>query len=162
MTVRLASAAPTAAPTLDDTTACYVAATQPGFTLLRAAAVRLSGCLLLVATDTGSGDQRQVLLGSVRENFAEADDLLGPVSAPDRALHHHHHIKTALALFKRAEACARRLDGLHQDNEVKLGLDLLSAAWRQLQFAADTLPGFEIINLGESCCAFCQPRPAVP
>ena len=138
---------------LDDATAAYVCALQPAFDLLRQAVGQLAGLLVLnVAGARNAGEHPMLDLACAAE--AEARDVILAVSAslPPQATHYHRHILSANRLLTEALASAKR--DLHRadDRAVDTILVSLRRAYRELQYAAFALPGFEIVALSQGCC----------
>jgi hypothetical protein len=139
---------------LDDATAAYILATRNPFDLLRSSAAQLAG--LMVLTAAGARDVvAHPMLERALEAQAEADDAIGSFAGriPARAKHHRHHVLRANGALASALQAARtgafRGDAAVMDSI----LTPLQAAYRELQWAAFALPGFEIVALSQGCCA---------
>jgi hypothetical protein len=141
--------------TLDDATIAYVLATRAHFDGLRQAASQLAGLLVLAASGARSVTQEHAMLEAARQAYAEAADGLASVAAPARARHHHHHMSQAAAVIEIAlrEAGASMHDYAAGRRDVDAALAPLKAGYRHLQWAASALPGFELIDFQNACCA---------
>ena len=137
---------------LDDATVGYVLRARMPFDLLRQAAGQLAGLLVLAAAG-GSSAQAHPMLGLAEGCVSEALDGLRGVMPPDAAVHHHHHLRGAAVAIGAALANAR--ERLHRRDDASMDAILvpLRAGFLHLQWAADALPGFEIVAFGQGCCA---------
>lgn len=136
---------------LDDATITYVMAARLAFDGLRKAEGQLAGVLVLAAAGGRSAAGHPVL-ALARDVWREAADQIGTLPRPPRARHHYHHLRRAAACVGRALAAARRLTG-RNPAVVDAILEPLRAAHQELQYAAASLPGFEIVAFQQGCCA---------
>lgn len=140
---------------LDDMTTAYVLSMREPFDLLRQAISQLAGLMVMVAAGA-KGAAHQPMLDRAIEAGAEADEVIRSASPPRRAEHHHRHMLRA----NRALAAALKASGRGlfrpDDEELDAIIVPLRAAHSELQHAAGALPGFETVDLSQSCCA----RPA--
>ena len=148
-------AADALAGALDDDTVGYVMATRSDFDALKRAAGQLAGLLVLAAVGAKSITQEHAMLDAARAAHAEAVDRLAAARVPRRAVHHHHHLTLAAATIGMAldRAAARMDDYAAGRREVDAALEPLKRGYRELQGAAGTLPGFEIVSFEQACCA---------
>lgn len=135
---------------LDDATVTYVLETRPAFDMLRQCLGQLGGLLLLASVGSRSKPDDS-LLGLARNLHAEAGAALRSARVPERACHHHHHLTKALAALDEALRAAGR--NLHRHEEMDTILRPLRAGYREMQWAAAALPGFDMVALDQSCCA---------
>ena len=139
----------TGAGDLDQATARYVVVAEPVFVTLRQVLVQAAGHALVDALAIEGRHLQDTPLTAARESLAEAMDALRAAPVSPRAAHYHHHLTAA----------ARTLDGvLTQSRTARQGRkaamsQALGEAERQLRTAARLLPGFEMVAIGEACCA---------
>ncbi len=141
-------------PELDDATAAYVLAMRNPFELLRRAAAQLAGLMVLVASGARNVAAHPMLDLAI-EAQAEADDLVRSerVSVPEHARHHRLHLRRANRALAEALAAARQHVSRKDPAAVEEIMAPLHVAYRELQWAAFALPGFEIVALSQGCCA---------
>ena len=134
---------------LDQATARYVVVAEPVFATLRQVLLQATGQALVEALAIEGRNLQDAPLISAREALAEAMDALRAAPVSPRAAHYHHHLMAA----------ADTLEGvLSQSRTPRQGRrgaisQALGQAERQLRTAARLLPGFEMVALGEACCA---------
>lgn len=137
-------------PRIDDATAGYILETRKCFEDLRQVAAQIAGVLVLAASGGNSARPDHPMLEAARELHAQALDQLRSVRPTQRAREHHHCLRQAahsLSDALAALAISKRLV------EIDPVLVPVRAAYAQLQHAADTLPGFEMVAFGKGCCA---------
>lgn len=137
---------------IDDATAAYVAAMRDPFERLRQAEAQLAGLLVLAAA-SGQAIAGHPMLDLASEAVTEATDGIRAVTAPEPAVHHHEHVLAAMRMLRLAVSAARRCLLRSDDAAVDAVLGPLRAGHRHLLWATAALPGFEIVALGEACCA---------
>ncbi len=138
---------------LDDATAAYVLMMRNPFELLRRAASQLAGLMVLVASGARHVAAHPMLDLAI-EAQAEADDMVRSENAavPERAQHHRLHLLRANRALAAALAAARQHVSRDEAAVDKI-VTPLHVAYRELQWAALALPGFEIVALSQGCCA---------
>lgn len=139
---------------LDDATVAYVTAARLAFDSLRQAAGQLAGILVLTATS------RRALCGhpilSVAQGLCkEAAESIRALSVSAAGRHHHRHLSRAAAYIERALAAASQPLRQEMTEDFDRVLHPLRAGYRELQWAAGALPGFEIVAFQQGCC--CHP-----
>ena len=141
--------------TFDDTTINYVLKTQPHFEDLRNALGQLAGMLVLAAAGSKTVTQDHPLFATARQTFARVSDGIRSVRPTARAVHHHQHLIAALAAM--GAALKRAQEDLHLSAMARERVDAvlvpLQSAHQQLRWATEALPGFEIVDLSQACCA---------
>lgn len=130
----------------------YVIAAQPRFDLLRQSAAQLAGLLVLAAAG-GRCDGGHPMLACAREAFGSASDATLGIVPPSGAKHHHHHMIAVVGNMKQAFAAMPAALASRDRTSVDAAYLPLSAAFRQLQQASRCLPGFEVVDFGQGCCA---------
>jgi len=86
------------------------------------------------------------MLRSAEQLFQEGADGVRRARATGRAQRHHGHLLHATALLDRALTAARA------DVAIDPILTPLRAAYTELEQAANSLPGFEMISFEHACC----------
>jgi hypothetical protein len=137
---------------LDDATTSYVVNTRVPFDLMRQANGQLAGLLVLAASG-GRSAQDHPMLHLAEECLREALDGIRGIRPPPQAEHHHLHLLEAARAIRLALRMAR--ERLHQRDDASMDaiMEPLRAGFRQLQWAAGALPGFEIVAFEQGCCA---------
>ncbi|MCX5520795.1 hypothetical protein OSH10_20345 [Kaistia defluvii] len=142
---------------LDDATLAYIEAAESCFEDLRQVAAQLAGLLLLAASGARSAGPHHPMLAVAADLFDSARDAtlrLTPRSSLAR--HHHRHLRIA------AENLAKTLDLLRvtpaDRQAVAAPTQRLTSAWQELGHASRALPGFDLVDFSQSCCA--EHRPA--
>ena len=137
---------------LDDATMSYVANTRVPFDLLRQATGQLAGLLVLAASGARSA-QDHPMLDLAEQCSRQALDGIRGVRPPPQAKHHHLHLLEAARATRLALRMAR--ERLHRRDDASMDaiMEPLRAGFRQLQWAAGALPGFEIVAFEQGCCA---------
>lgn len=130
----------------------YVLAAQGRFGGLRQCAAQMAGLLVLAAAG-GRTDPGHPMLELARNAHGAAADVTYGAKVPARAEHHHRHMAAAAkalsaALKAMPEALARR-----NEEAVDRAYGPLKAGFRELQNASRCLPGFEIVDFEQGCCA---------
>ena len=132
----------------------YIVACQPVHERLRGLLTQLAGLSLMTMLGREATFDRETPLRLVRASLSEAEEMLGGLPVPPRAAHHHHHVSAACRAISRAcdmVSC----DPITRNTEPakrELSRQLRSAA-DHLRFASGALPGFEMVDLTQSCCA---------
>jgi len=144
---------------LDERTIRYVLETRPQFEELRQAVGQLAGMLVLAAAGAKSVTQDHPLFATARETLTRAADGIRAARPSPRAVHHHRHLLGAIETLDIALQRAKADMHLHnlERERIEPVLAPLQAAYRHLAWAADALPGFEIVSFDQACCAPRQP-----
>jgi hypothetical protein len=137
---------------LDSATLAYVAAAEPCFADLRRVAAQLAGLLVLQASGARSAGPGHPMVAVAAELLAAScDAALSLVPRTERARHHHHHLLSA------AERLSDTLAGIRTTRveraDVTAPTQFLMTAWSELGHASRALPGFELVDFSEACCA---------
>ncbi|GGO76331.1 hypothetical protein GCM10011348_03280 [Marinobacterium nitratireducens] len=135
----------------NDRLRAYAEAMVPCFERTQESAARLAG-LLVEAEIVGNNcrfDNESLHLGLKARDQAVC--LLASVDASKADAHFHHHASLALERLCQAWAALEdRRQGLIAALDP---LPMLQAAWREMQAASRTLPGFDTVDFSNSCCA---------
>lgn len=142
---------------LDEATLGYVAAMREPFEQLRQAAGQIAGVLVLGVTG-GRGVAGHPMLELADTARRAAEDAVRSTSPPRRGAHHHRHLAEAARLVA-AALDAARLHLRADDAGTDAILVPLRAGFRELQWAAAALPGFEVVAFSQGCCARHQAAP---
>ncbi len=124
------------------------------FELLRRATAQLAGLMVLVASGARNVAAHPMLDLAI-EAHAEADELVSSADSavPERARHHLLHLLRANRALAEALSAARRNVSRDDPETIDKIMVPLRIAYRELQWAALALPGFEIVALSQGCCA---------
>jgi hypothetical protein len=136
---------------LADASLRYVLACQPLHERLRDAATQLGGLSLMVMLRRDGGVDRATPLRDLTAGLDATSDALAAIRVPAAAAHHAHHMIEATAALR---SVARLLAPGAADEAARAGISIaLRSATDHLRFAARALPGFEMVDLTQSCCA---------
>jgi hypothetical protein len=147
------------AETLDDRTIRYVLETRPHFEDLRHAIGQVAGMLVLATAGAKTVTPDHPLLATARATLERAGDSIDRARPSTRAIHHHRHLVAAVgALGIALDRAGENLNLVCIDHKrVDQALEPLLIAYRNLAWAAQALPGFELLNFDQACCAPQQP-----
>jgi hypothetical protein len=140
----MTEASPTEA--IDDSTAAYIAGVHRHFEDLRQASAQLAGLLVLASAGSKSVNPEHPLLKSAVELHRGAVDALRSARPTPRARRHHE------SLLQAAEALSQAL-AASKERDLDPMLIPLQAAHAHLQRAGELLPGFEMVDFKQGCCA---------
>ena len=145
--------------TLDDRTIRYVLDTRPHFEDLRHAVGQVAGMLVLAAAGSKTVTQDHPLFATARATLGRVSDGIAAAHPSGRALHHHRHLIAAVGGLGLALKQAREDLHLHGIDRARVDpvLRSLQTAYQNLAWAAQALPGFELISFDQACCAPQQP-----
>lgn len=128
----------------------YIADAREAYAGLRHCAGQLASLLLMDAIGAGGAIGDQPVLAAAEEELRAAQDSLRALAKPNTASAHADHLGQAARLF--AEALKRLRDG-----RLRVGadrdLEIMKAGWGEMHLAARSLPGFQTVSLGQTCCA---------
>jgi hypothetical protein len=142
---------PTLSPVLDDKTVAYVLEARGPFEGLRSAASQLAGLLVLVAIGSGTVQGNPMLEMAIGAHAKAADELKALTPTPKGA---HHHLHLCLAAERLGEALKTARHSRQLDEAVSDRIHgLLKHALEDLRWASRALPGFELVNFSQGCCA---------
>jgi len=139
----------------------YVVACQPLHERLRDAVIQLGGLSLMTMLRREGAFDRETPLRLVREALAGTGQALGGLPVPPSAAHHHHHMREACcAAGRAADLIADQRLGRDAETANRDLSRELRAATDHLRHASRALPGFEMVDLAQSCCAAHAAAPA--
>lgn len=141
-----------ASENLDSRVFDYVCKAQPAFEKLRQSAAQIAGLLVLGAAG-GRCDADHPMFALALEAYANGADMISGLVPPAKAVHHHHHIMRAVRALELAVAAAPAAVTLRDDLAIDAALLPLQTAYTELQHASRCLPGFEIVDFAQGCCA---------
>jgi hypothetical protein len=147
-------------PVIDDLTAAYVLQTQPSFDGFRSAAAQLAGLLVLASIGGRDRVLDEPLLEQAESAYKEAEDILLATDAPAVAAHHHFHLSLASERICEALRIARRGSLRINDASLDRAHQALKAGWREMLSASRALPGFQVVDFTQACCAVHRGRAA--
>ncbi|RBP07322.1 hypothetical protein DFR50_12847 [Roseiarcus fermentans] len=138
---------------LDGRTATYVLKAQAGFDALRNAAAQLAALLVLVSIGKRDRVLDEPILAQAETAFKEAEDILGAIEAPAAAAHHHFHLSLARERIGEALRIARQGSLRIDEPSLDRAHQTLKAGWREMLAGSKALPGFQVVDFSQSCCA---------
>lgn len=119
-----------------------------------------AGYALMLMTRTEKPARLDGAMLMAREAAARAHENLLALEVPAAAAHHYHHLlKASEALcetFVVARACAAAGSGAPERENLTRAL---KAATGHLRATARLLPGFDMVDFGQACCAACTGAP---
>jgi len=144
---------------LDDRTIRYILETRPHFEDLRHAVGQVAGMLVLAAAGAKTVTQDHPLFATARATLERVSGGIAAAQPSGRALHHHRHLNAAVGGLGLALKRAQEDLHLHGIDRARVDpvLEPLQTAYRNLAWAAQALPGFELISFDQACCAPQQP-----
>jgi hypothetical protein len=147
------------AETLDDRTIRYVIETRPHFEDLRHAVGQVAGMLVLAAAGAKTVTQDHPLFATARTTLERVSEGIGTAHPSARAIHHHRHLVAAVGGLGLALKRAQEDLHLHGIDRARVDpvLEPLKTAYSNLRWAAQALPGFELLSFDQACCAPQQP-----
>mgnify|MGYP003631280737 CR=1 FL=1 len=130
----------------------YVTKIQPAFENLRQCAAQIAGLMVLVAAG-GRCDGDHPMLVLAQDAFENGMDAICGAVPPAAALHHHMHVKRAGRSLRRSVSALPK--SLRQRDHASMDAVMapLQIAYRELQHASRCLPGFEVVDFTQGCCA---------
>lgn len=132
----------------------YVLACQPIHERLRDAATRLGGLSLMVMLRPAGGIDSETPLQATTSIIEEASEALAALPVPASAAHHLHHMTEAAVALGRVAALLAPGPHGGTDEAARTAISAgLRSATDHLRHAARALPGFEMVDLTQSCCA---------
>ena len=132
---------------LDDGTALYIIEARKCFEDLRQVASQLAGLLVLAAAGADSAAPDHPLVATAGQLHQVSLDGLYETRPTERAREHHHYLLRAAGSIGEALAAAQR------GREIDPILIPLRSAYLHLQRVSQLLPGFEMVNFEQGCCA---------
>jgi hypothetical protein len=138
----------------DSATLSYVLAARPAFEMLKHAAAQLAAFFILATTGSRAAGPDHPLLAEARNAIQEATDGIHAAPAvTDLAAHHHRHLLRAAAAIKATLSALQDSAWMKDRAGLDPALRRLKAGWQELHWATAALPGFEMVQLSQSCCA---------
>jgi hypothetical protein len=132
----------------------YTMATRPLHERLRAVLTQLSGLSLLVILRRVGAFDVEAPLRLAGDELADVLDALRDIEVPEEARHHHHHMLIGTRAIGRVHALVVTATGVGLGDSGRRELStVLSEAADQLRHATRALPGFEMVDFRQSCCA---------
>lgn len=139
---------------IDQAVLNYVEAARPVQELLQQVLTQVAGYSLMLMTCDKPRTRPEGSIAVARKAANRAHDELRALRVPATAAHHHYHLCKACEstrwAFAAAGACSAP-DATDSDYETLTRA--LWAATENLRATARLLPGFEMIDFGQACCA---------
>ena len=142
----------------DEVVLRYVAAARPVQRLISDTLTQVAGFALLLMTSRNRAPLAEGALASAREAAMRASEAVRALAVPEIAEHHHHHLRAAAAAL--LQACVATLDCLRVDASEQSDalVRMLRSSSDHLRTTARLLPGFELVDFGQACCAAHAPQ----
>lgn len=132
----------------------YIEAARPVQETLRQVLTQVAGCSLMIMTRSKPAMRPDAAMELARSAAAHAHEAVRALSVPAAAAHHFHHLRQASEAlgwaFRAAGVCMA--PGAGESDREDL-IRALKAATEHLRATAGLLPGFEIVDFGQACCA---------
>ena len=129
----------------------YIETAKPVFEDMRQIVSQLAGLLLLSEAVSGHGFVVRDLLARSHELLADASAAVDALKPSARGQHHHLHMRKAIEeLVTSLTMAEETAKGLNLGDR---GFRAVTVAWQELIHASNALPGFERVDLSQSCCA---------
>jgi len=132
----------------------YLEASGDVHGLLQQVLTQVAGYSLMLMTSSRPAPQLEGAISMARASADRAYDRARALRAPASAVHHQHHLLKAseatCSAFVAAETCAA--PGASDGDRDALSRALRQAT-RHLQTTTRLLPGFEMVDFGQACCA---------
>lgn len=136
-------------PMQDDSLVAYLLAARPVQEQLQEILLQLAAYSLLQTVAPGRAQLDIGPIDRAREAFAEPVDAAGSLRVPPQAAHHHHHLCATLDALGRALAAGYSSSVGHRTTFFAA----IEEAERHLRATSRALPGFEMVDLTNACCA---------
>lgn len=138
----------------------YVDAARDAQQLISQTLTQLSGYALFLLTSRRQAALAEGALAGARQAVMQAAEAVRGLQAPEPAAHHYHHMRGAAETLM--EACAAATACREAQDRSDKRFDTLTRALRatsdHLRATSRLLPGFELIDFGQACCAVHAPR----
>lgn len=149
----------TANETMEQAALRYVAAARVEQQLISETLTQVAGFALLLMTSRRRAALAEGALAGARDASARAVEAVRALTVPGAAAHHHHHLCGAADML--AQACAAasggsRIDAAGDSHDTLVRA--LRASSDHLRATSRLLPGFELVDFGQACCAAHAPR----
>ena len=148
---------PALSPDLDEKTAAYILRAREAFESLRRGASQLAGLLVLVAIGSRTAQGNPMLEMAIAAQ-AHAADSLKALMPTVQGAHHHRHLCAAADGLGAALQIARHSLQLDDATSDRIN-GLMKHALDDLRWASRALPGFELVNFSQGCCAMHRSLP---
>jgi hypothetical protein len=150
------------APARADPVFAYIDAVQAPHQRFNQLLTQAAGYALLVVTRGKAGALLDAPVTIARDALGDARDDLRAVRVPSGARHHHFHLSAAATAIERSldllTICLRPA----ADDHARAALtQALRAATDHLRATTRLLPGFEMVDLSQACCAAHAPAPPI-
>lgn len=136
----------------------YVAAARPAQQAISQTLTQVGGYALLLMTSRSRAALAEGALAGARDAAMRAFEEVRALVAPDIARHHHYHLRGAAETLLQACVAAlaySRIDASEQSDAL---VRTLRASSDHLRTTTRLLPGFELVDFGQACCATHAPK----
>ncbi len=132
----------------------YIAAARPVQERISQTLTQVAGFALLVMTSRHRAPLAEGSLAGAREEAARVAESVRALAVPGPAAHHYHHLRGAADMLGQSCAAALACTGARASQAERATLTrALREASDHLRATARLLPGFELVDFGQACCA---------
>jgi hypothetical protein len=132
----------------------YISSVQPVHEAMNTILRQVAGLSLLIMSRRAAALAMDAPLVLAREAYRSASDALAVAFVPSQAWHHHHHMLGASLALRRVFDLVDVCLCLAADDADRADLvAALQHALHHLRAASRSLPGFEMVDLRQACCA---------
>lgn len=130
----------------------YLAASRAPFEDLRQVVTQIAALLILAAS--GSRDWRDhPMIDVTIEAWRGVDDAIRAIAVPDSAAHvHGHFVKAGRSVTEAIGIIAARRPTF-DDAALDAALAALKTAQQEMQWSSAAVPGLEVVDFSQGCCA---------
>ena len=140
----------------------YIVASRPLHEQLRQVLTQLAGFALLVMTPGRSPAALDAPVAMAAGALPPIRDAIASLRVPPQARHHHRHLTASADTLARCAVLLVRCLGVNADDAARDALVRgLREATNHLRATTRLLPGFEMADLTQACCAAHAGRPQI-
>lgn len=140
----------------------YCALALQGFDGLKYAASMLAGALVLAYTDANRSFHDLRLAHKALDEVERAEEIICGIRVPERACHHHFHLLNALRIIRDVAERLGEVRIFAHAPDIDAARAELGRGLEELRHASRSVPGFEMVDLSQSCCALHVRQPRGP
>lgn len=140
----------------------YCALALRGFDGLKYAASMLAGALVLALTNAHRRFHDLELAHKALDEIERAEAVIFGIKVPERSLHYHFHLTEALRILREVATKLSEIHTFSHSPDIDAARLELGRGLEELQHASRNVPGFEMVDLSQSCCALYARLPNKP
>jgi len=143
----------------DGATGDYCTLALKGFEGLKYAAAMLAGALVLAYTNADRSFRDLGLAHKALDEVERAEEIICGIRVPERSLHYHFHLVNALRIIRGVAEELGRINAFSHSREIDAVRAELGRGLQELRHTSRNVPGFEMVDLSQSCCALHARQP---